>query len=169
MPALLTCFFLMLCFVSKIVVCLHCYLGRLQDLEANTALEWPDPPEDSSETYCASVRRVWASCKFGSQEPKWLEVHRVFVSKDPEKSELSWLKYEHQPTKQLLKPSTTGADLQQVCVCCLEEFHTDAQVAILPCGHTFHEPCIARWSLSATVGTGNMACPFCRTPFDAHL
>ena len=78
-----------------------------------------------------------------------------------------------------VKTGTDGAEWQQTgpapvksdaclfkptCACCLDDFQPRSQVAILPCGHVFHEDCIARWSL-ATSKSAN-SCPTCRTSFE---
>ena len=48
------------------------------------------------------------------------------------------------------------------CCICMEDAET---VALLPCGHTFCEPCIAQWSLSGSEYSGK--CPVCRADFAA--
>ncbi|OLQ08544.1 RING-H2 finger protein ATL5 [Symbiodinium microadriaticum] len=59
------------------------------------------------------------------------------------------------------KASVIPASLkpQETCLCCLEEFEESDTVALLPCGHVFHEACITEWFLSAR---SSGACPICR-------
>lgn len=52
------------------------------------------------------------------------------------------------------------AAAQQTCLCCLEDFTSNSQVALLLCGHVFHEECIARWFLSSQERASS--CPTCR-------
>jgi len=49
------------------------------------------------------------------------------------------------------------------CHCCLTDFEQQSRVAILPCGHVFHEACIAAWALSASQNAST--CPVCRGNF----
>ncbi|CAE7039054.1 Rnf103 [Symbiodinium sp. CCMP2456] len=53
----------------------------------------------------------------------------------------------------------TSVKCQETCLCCLDDFEDSHAVALLPCGHVFHEACISEWFLSAR-STG--ACPICR-------
>ncbi|CAE7502416.1 IRC20 [Symbiodinium natans] len=48
------------------------------------------------------------------------------------------------------------------CCICMEDAE---MVALLPCGHTFCEPCIAQWSMSTSEYSGK--CPVCRADFAA--
>ena len=52
---------------------------------------------------------------------------------------------------------------EAACICCLEEFQPNSQVAILPCGHMYHEECIARWSIARAF---RASCPSCRVRYD---
>eukprot|EP00439_Symbiodinium_sp_Y106_P067642 s998_g11.t1 len=51
----------------------------------------------------------------------------------------------------------------KTCLCCLDDFEESNKVAILPCGHIFHEACIKSWSLSLAEAAGS--CPACRAQF----
>ncbi|CAE7836885.1 Rnf103 [Symbiodinium sp. CCMP2592] len=51
----------------------------------------------------------------------------------------------------------------KTCLCCLDDFEEANKVAILPCGHIFHEACIKSWSLSLAEAAGS--CPACRAQF----
>ncbi|CAE7295469.1 RNF141 [Symbiodinium pilosum] len=48
------------------------------------------------------------------------------------------------------------------CCICMDDAD---MVAMLPCGHTFCEPCIAQWSMSGSEYSGK--CPVCRADFGA--
>jgi len=48
---------------------------------------------------------------------------------------------------------------QHTCVSCLDDFKPEDQVAVLPCGHIFHETCHVEWHLLKKCGNG---CPICR-------
>mmetsp|Transcript_41045 Transcript_41045/g.76338 ORF Transcript_41045/g.76338 Transcript_41045/m.76338 type:complete len:193 (-) Transcript_41045:38-616(-) len=58
---------------------------------------------------------------------------------------------------QMPAPCLAPAVENESCVCCLAPFVEDCQVAILPCGHIFHERCIAAWSLCEA-----NTCPACK-------
>ncbi|CAE7464847.1 XERICO [Symbiodinium sp. CCMP2592] len=164
-PSLISLFFISLCLVSKLVVCLQCYLSRLQERDVISLATAPQPdPLDLETEKCgiSEACRVWASGKITSPEPRMLEFHRILVNG----TEVNWSKVGQPEHKQAVP--RTQADTQP-CACCLDDFHADSQVAFLPCGHMFHEPCIARWSVSGSVGTGNTTCPVCRTPFHAEV
>ncbi|OLQ00071.1 RING finger protein 24 [Symbiodinium microadriaticum] len=49
--------------------------------------------------------------------------------------------------------------VQQTCVCCLEDFRPEDQVSLLPCGHLFHQSCLADWH---SLKRSAHACPICR-------
>eukprot|EP00440_Ansanella_granifera_P000972 gb/GFBE01001049.1/.p1 GENE.gb/GFBE01001049.1/~~gb/GFBE01001049.1/.p1 ORF type:complete len:388 (+),score=50.01 gb/GFBE01001049.1/:1-1164(+) len=51
------------------------------------------------------------------------------------------------------------------CLCCLSDMGPDDVVALLPCGHVFHEECIVSWAVSGT--TAADTCPLCRLSFRA--
>eukprot|EP01017_Pseudomicrothorax_dubius_P039031 TRINITY_DN5937_c0_g1_i3.p1 TRINITY_DN5937_c0_g1~~TRINITY_DN5937_c0_g1_i3.p1 ORF type:complete len:282 (+),score=49.22 TRINITY_DN5937_c0_g1_i3:285-1130(+) len=53
-----------------------------------------------------------------------------------------------------LTPSSM--ETQPSCSICLEEFQTATRVKQLPCGHSFHTPCIGRWLLIKS------SCPNCK-------
>lgn len=49
------------------------------------------------------------------------------------------------------------------CSICCEDYVTDDDLRVLPCGHKFHLQCIDRWFLSLTDHTRPVACPYCNT------
>mmetsp|Transcript_21644 Transcript_21644/g.40779 ORF Transcript_21644/g.40779 Transcript_21644/m.40779 type:complete len:175 (-) Transcript_21644:44-568(-) len=61
---------------------------------------------------------------------------------------------------------TFPKDLYQTsahCRCCHGEFEENCAVAVLPCGHSFCEDCIAEWALSGHAMSAT--CPLCRENF----
>ncbi|CAE7309070.1 Rnf103 [Symbiodinium natans] len=64
----------------------------------------------------------------------------------------------------VLDPANAEArDVQSTCLCCLEDFEDSAVVALLPCGHIFHEACIMAWTVAKR--RASRACPVCRANF----
>ena len=56
-------------------------------------------------------------------------------------------------------PAWTKPYPQKTCLCCLEDFQSQDTMALLPCGHVYHESCLVDWfSTRKTQGT----CPLCR-------
>ena len=90
-PSLVSLFFISLCLVSKLVVCLQCYLSRLQERDVISLTTAPQPdPLDLETEKCgiSEACRVWASGKITSPEPRMLEVHRILVNG----TEVNWSK-----------------------------------------------------------------------------
>ncbi|CAE7402249.1 RHA1A [Symbiodinium natans] len=109
-----------------------------------------DPPKEGPK----EVSCVWAPCRFDLRQSS-PEFHSFEVkSGDP----VSWTS--HGPTP-LVAPSLVG-DLQ-TCLCCLDDFDPDSKVAILPCGHIFHQECVAAWSVLQV--HSNCRCPTCSHSF----
>lgn len=50
--------------------------------------------------------------------------------------------------------------LPDSCTLCWDNLEIESSYRRLPCGHTFHLPCIDRWLLSQ-----NASCPYCRRTF----
>ena len=48
---------------------------------------------------------------------------------------------------------------QKTCLCCLEDFQPRDALALLQCGHAFHEVCMTKWLL---ISEKHGACPVCR-------
>jgi hypothetical protein len=60
--------------------------------------------------------------------------------------------------------SSVVASAQSACLCCLGEFQSKDQVAMLPCFHIFCEDCITKWATSGARSCG--VCPACRASFE---
>eukprot|EP00439_Symbiodinium_sp_Y106_P002199 s4021_g1.t1 len=92
---------------------------------------------------------IWASLCFGSLEKASPDFRLMRIREGCA-----------HPVKRA-KASVIPASLkpQETCLCCLEEFEESDTVALLPCGHAFHEACITEWFLSAR---SSGACPICR-------
>eukprot|EP00439_Symbiodinium_sp_Y106_P010841 s5920_g1.t1 len=92
---------------------------------------------------------LWASLRFGDLEKETpdfrLQRIREGCSHPAKRAKASVL--------------PTSVKCQETCLCCLDDFEDSDAVALLPCGHVFHEACISEWFLSAR-STG--ACPICR-------
>ncbi|CAE7358831.1 Rnf103 [Symbiodinium sp. CCMP2456] len=120
-----------------------------------------DAMEMQKEQHC-----VWAACKFGELEACTRPVFSLLLVKnDPGPSDSSDLdNIVTWTTLTTVGHRLTGAiSCQRACACCLEDYHMDSDVALLPCGHIYHQECIARWC----VASGKAAsCPTCRTSFD---
>mmetsp|Transcript_16362 Transcript_16362/g.33926 ORF Transcript_16362/g.33926 Transcript_16362/m.33926 type:complete len:236 (+) Transcript_16362:27-734(+) len=102
------------------------------------------------------VSCVWAPCRF-DQRQRSPEFYSFEVKAgDP----ISWTPSAPTP---LVAPTLVG-DLQ-TCLCCLEDFEETAEVAILPCGHIFHQECVAAWSVCQV--SSNCRCPTCSRSFVA--
>ena len=69
----------------------------------------------------------------------------------------------HSPVKSVLRkvfiPAKPRMALQPTCACCLDDFSANDLVALLPCGHIFHEECVMKWFLTQASAA---ACPMCR-------
>jgi len=50
--------------------------------------------------------------------------------------------------------------LDDECAICLDDFTEGMRLRTLPCGHTFHSSCIARWMIERSA-----VCPLCKTDF----
>ena len=156
-PIVLVCAFT--CFLFQLVLCLQCCYDLFRRQDTDEGLVEEAPAADDCE-----VSRIWAACQFGSTDPRCPEVHRIVSKGDVEQFEVSWFTAKATPEQ---CPWAFAQQETKACVCCLDEFSANSHVAVLPCGHTFHEPCIVRWSVSK-VGVGNTTCPVCRMPFDAN-
>eukprot|EP00439_Symbiodinium_sp_Y106_P068495 s374_g11.t1 len=74
------------------------------------------------------------------------------------------------PTKKVLDKASVldpapakGMNEQGTCLCCLEDFEDSSVVALLPCGHIFHEECIMAWGIAKR--RASTGCPVCRQSF----
>ena len=118
------------------------------------------PPEISSR--CCDC--VWASIafrdlSFGNEGSNDLQFRRVIVQKST--SGAKW---------QQSEPASIAGEVfsnKPTCACCLEDFQPLNQVAVLPCGHIFHEECIAHWSIASSKSANS--CPTCRKSFECLM
>mmetsp|Transcript_30119 Transcript_30119/g.67746 ORF Transcript_30119/g.67746 Transcript_30119/m.67746 type:complete len:197 (-) Transcript_30119:20-610(-) len=110
--------------------------------------------------------RLWAPCEYErlrqSERSLVLQLFRIQGTwESPE--------YEPQSPRTLeasaLDPAAQVARVQdnETCSCCLDVFAQTCQVAVLPCGHVYHQACIASWSMGRSQNAG--ACPTCRGNF----
>mmetsp|Transcript_56938 Transcript_56938/g.133134 ORF Transcript_56938/g.133134 Transcript_56938/m.133134 type:complete len:144 (+) Transcript_56938:1-432(+) len=107
--------------------------------------------------------RLWAPCLYGCSKSSEHVLRCFCIDGTVESSVLKQIT----PTQAGIQsmPSAKVARLQEdnACYCCLNEFENRCQIAILPCGHVFHEECIAAWSVSPSKNAGT--CPVCRGSF----
>ena len=101
-------------------------------------------------------RFTWASCPFDSigAHP---EFRCIFMRKGETAAE--WAR-----SAPLSTIRQVEAVPQKTCLCCLEDFLPKSQVAVLPCGHVYHETCIASWSFSTAAAAAS--CPSCRVRYE---
>ncbi|CAE7895038.1 unnamed protein product [Symbiodinium microadriaticum] len=84
---------------------------------------------------------LWASQTFEGIDANRPELHCVCVKCVEDSAE--WV-----VSKQPSKSRASCAHCAKTCSCCLEDFVPDSHVAILPCGHVFHESAgdpLRRW------------------------
>mmetsp|Transcript_35210 Transcript_35210/g.81147 ORF Transcript_35210/g.81147 Transcript_35210/m.81147 type:complete len:203 (-) Transcript_35210:89-697(-) len=102
---------------------------------------------------------VWAPCRFEtliSEATELLEFRYVEIRAG---EAIEWVASD--VVSGLPRPAAIS---QKTCPCCLEDFQSGSQVAVLPCLHVFHEECVARWSFAASSGP-KAACPTCRAAY----
>ncbi|OLQ00650.1 hypothetical protein AK812_SmicGene16673 [Symbiodinium microadriaticum] len=89
-------------------------------------------PANSTEPPFFQCRRMWASYRFEDLEVSSIpQFRRVSITGGPS-TELSWSACASMvPTPSIKKDRS--------CLCCLEDFQPSSRVAVLPCGHIFHE------------------------------
>ncbi|CAE7763596.1 rnf149, partial [Symbiodinium microadriaticum] len=92
---------------------------------------------------------LWASVRFGDLEKATPDFRLQRIRQG----------CSHAAKREKASVLPTSVKGQETCLCCLDDFEDSHAVALLPCGHVFHEACISEWFLSAR-STG--ACPICR-------
>ena len=102
---------------------------------------WQRPSEHVQE-------HIWASIQVGGLmqegvQPKFHRIQTRSVTTVLEEVDVLW----------------QSPGVQQTCVCCLEDFRPEDQVSLLPCGHLFHQSCLADWH---RLKRSAHACPICR-------
>ena len=105
------------------------------------------------------ARCVWAPCRYDmlqSLSPQFCCFHIESGRREMSRS-IPDLQTSHSATRAHDSTSAT-------CLCCLEDFRPESEVALLPCGHVFHEACITSWSMSPSKSA--RSCPACRTHYD---
>jgi len=122
---------------------------------------WMTSGEKVPRTTSADCRRVWASCQFDKLQSSSAPPFQYFSIRHGQSST------EITPVRGVRVPSpahSARAKDGDVCHFCLDAFEPQSQVAVLPCGHVFHETCIAAWSLVSSRNA--RACPVCRDRYD---
>lgn len=100
--------------------------------------------------------QIWSSMKFLAVDDAQPVFHLIQLSRPSNSSS--------PPVKTVLRrvhvPEKPHISLQKTCACCLDDFTNSDLVALLPCGHVFHEDCVMRWFVTqASAGV----CPMCRS------
>ena len=98
-------------------------------------------------------RFIWASCAYEKVKTSQ-EMHFIFMR--PGQAEWTRPRPLSIPRAQAVPKKT--------CLCCLEDCLPSSQVGILPCGHVYHQDCIAQWSFASAFAVA--CCPCCRTRYD---
>lgn len=93
---------------------------------------------------------IWASCTYQQLGADVSAFHTVYACGNHKLAKGS-------PVSVLPAVPVVGCS---TCVCCLEDFRPCSAIAVLKCGHTFHQKCIESWVLSGSSAAG--ACPVCR-------
>ena len=139
-----------------LVGALSLLFDRPQNEDANTQEASGVSPQRCS-CDCVWASGCFADVEFGDVDSTTpLEFHHIHVEKGIGGAE--W---------QQAGPVSVKSDLcviKPTCACCLDDFQAASIIAVLPCGHVFHEDCIAHWSLAASKSANS--CPTCRTSFE---
>jgi hypothetical protein len=66
------------------------------------------------------------------------------------------------------RPNTVGLTFGEdfECICCFSGYNPGQAVALLPCGHMYHEQCIIAWAVTDTTAADK--CPVCRADFSGR-
>ncbi|CAE7843423.1 DZIP3 [Symbiodinium necroappetens] len=105
------------------------------------------------------ARCVWAPSRYDmlqSMSPQFCCVHIGSGRREMSKSIPA--------LQSSLSASCARDSISATCLCCLEDFRPESEVALLPCGHVFHEECITSWSMSPSKSA--RSCPACRMHYD---
>ncbi|CAE7617435.1 ATL31 [Symbiodinium natans] len=108
---------------------------------------------------------VWAACKFRELEASAFTrptFSIVCITNDKvDKSQASWSLVSTLDRR--LSAGISCPNTSNTCACCLGDYHMDADIAVLPCGHVYHPDCIARWCFTSDK---HISCPMCRESFE---
>ena len=105
---------------------------------------------------------IWAACKFRELQASCV-AHPIFniVCVTSDQSNRCLVVCRNLATVDRRPPAKISC--QRACACCLDDYHLNTDVALLPCGHAYHQECIARWCFSSVK---KVSCPTCRKPFE---
>jgi len=109
------------------------------------------------------VSAVWASCNYEELRSGTPEFSQFRIQRgQPPATTIQIIASGDAPSVPDRKIAFMRDD--DACYCCLDGFDPQCQVALLPCGHVFHETCIATWCLCNTPNANT--CPVCRGKYD---
>ncbi|CAE7590857.1 Rnf103 [Symbiodinium natans] len=122
----------------------------------------PDEEEEAVEVELEKGERgecicIWASLSYANLSSP-AEFHQVCVRHD---ETIEWERGD--VVTRVESASESHVVQSKTCLCCLEDFQPSSQLALLPCGHVFHEECIACWSVSLSASA--RCCPTCRKSY----
>ena len=118
--------------------------------------------EDEEQPANLPRKQVWASVNLASLNASPPDFHLVQFHRPAGSSEqlmktVLW---------QVSVPSAKAPCEQLTCSCCMDDFRPTDPLALLPCGHVFHEECVMKWFLTdASAG----ACTMCRARVLHHV
>ncbi|CAJ1375240.1 unnamed protein product [Effrenium voratum] len=139
-----------------VVACVLIFVGTLTRLRLERCRE---ELRSHTEKKREVRRRCWAAMRYEdlcAEEPP--EFHLMVIHQGPDGA----------PQREVLDVASvleSGLSLknQTTCLCCLDDFEASQMVALLPCGHLFHEDCCLAWSSSKR--RAGRTCPICRANF----
>ena len=111
-------------------------------------------------SFSMPCKQVWSSMKYLATETDTPQFHLVQFEQHA-----SSKKCVKTVLREVCLEVSPHAVAQPTCACCLDDFGPNDQVALLPCGHIFHEDCVMSWFLTRA---SSGACPMCRAQSMLH-
>ena len=107
-------------------------------------------------------KQVWASLTLAEMESASVDFRLVQFGRSPSSSP--------RVARNVLGRVSVPAAVarrgdQPACACCMDDFVSEEALAMLPCGHVFHEECIMQWFLT---DLSDGVCPMCRARVLIH-
>jgi len=140
---------------TNILLCVGMWMIRLH-MDHNHDRAQSEEPE------VCCVWAVWSSCTFAKLKCSTSSFSRFRIQSG--RSPTATLHITDCGNVALLVGKIAQVHDDDACYCCLDGFEPQCRVALLPCGHVFHEMCIATWCLCDTPNAST--CPVCRSRYD---